>query len=290
MNNNKKISVYGGSGFIGSSFISAFPSQTIQIPRDQNTPMSDEVLYFISTNHNYHVFDNPHLDIDTNLTKLIDVLEACKNSNRTCTFNFISSWFVYGKKNKFPVTETDECHPEGFYSITKYAAERLLVSYCDTFKMKYRILRLTNIIGENATEVSIKRNALQYLIETLFDNKEVKLYNDGSDMRDFMHIIDACRAIMKCIENASIGETINISNSDPHTIGELVRYAQKRMGGNGKIISVEPPDFHKVVQSKDMHLDNIKLLSYGYAPSINTYDAVDRIVNYIMERKIQNVS
>jgi nucleoside-diphosphate-sugar epimerase len=95
---------------------------------------------------------------------------------------------------------------------------------------------------------------------------------------------------MKCIENASIGETINISNSDPHTIGELVRYAQKRMGGNGKIISVEPPDFHKVVQSKDMHLDNIKLLSYGYAPSINTYDAVDRIVNYIMERKIQNVS
>lgn len=290
MNNGELISVYGGSGFIGSSFLSAFPSQTVQIPRDQNDPLSDEILYLISTNHNYHVFDNPHLDINTNLNKLVDVLEACRNSGRNCTFNFASSWFVYGKKTRFPVKETDECHPEGFYSITKHAAERLVASYCDTFKMKYRILRLTNIIGENATEVSIKRNALQYLIETLSNNGEIKLYNNGSDIRDFMHIVDACRAIMKCIQNAPTSETINISNSEPYTIGELVRYAQERMGGRGTIVSVDPPDFHKVVQSKDMHLDNTKLLSYDYRPSIAAHAAVARIVDFIVERGMQNVS
>lgn len=270
--------------------MSAFPLQTVQIPRDQNDPLSDEILYLISTNHNYHVFDNPHLDINTNLNKLVDVLEACRNSGRNCTFNFASSWFVYGKKTRFPVKETDECHPEGFYSITKHAAERLVASYCDTFKMKYRILRLTNIIGENATEVSIKRNALQYLIETLFNNGEIKLYNNGSDIRDFMHIVDACRAIMKCIQNAPTSETINISNSEPYTIGELVRYAQERMGGRGTIVSVDPPDFHKIVQSKDMHLDNTKLLSYDYRPSITAHAAVTRIVDFIVERGMQNVS
>jgi nucleoside-diphosphate-sugar epimerase len=105
-----------------------------------------------------------------------------------------------------------------------------------------------------------------------------------------MHIEDACRAIMKCIENAPIGETVNISNSEPRTIGELVRRAHERMGKKGTIISVDPPDFHKVVQSKDMNLDNTKLLSYGYTPSITTYKAVDRIVDYIMERGAQNVS
>ena len=289
MNTEKTISVYGGTGFVGNNFLTLFPN-TIQIQREQNEPLSDEILYLISTNHNYQVFDNPHLDINTNLNKLIDVLEACRKSNRDITFNFVSSWFVYGKKTTLPVKETDECNPEGFYSITKYAAEKIVASYCNTFKIKYRILRLTNMIGENATGVSIKRNALQYLIETLSDDGEIKLYNDGSDIRDFMHVHDACRAIMKCIENSPIGETINISNAEPHTIGELVRHAQARMGGKGKIISVDPPDFHKVVQSKDMYLDNTKLLSYGYIPSSDTYSVVNRIVDYIMERRVQNVS
>jgi len=287
---SKVISVYGSTGFVGSSFVLNFPLQTIRIPKNENEPLSDEVLYLISTNHNYHVFTDPHLDINTNLNKLIDVLEACRSSGRDCTFNFVSSWFVYGKKTKFPVKESDECNPEGFYSITKHAAERMVASYCNTFKMKYRILRLTNMIGENATDVSIKRNALQYMIETLFKGGDIKLYNDGSDIRDFMHISDACRAIMKCIENAPVGETINISNSEPHTIGELVRYAHNRMGRSGTITSVDPPDFHKVVQSKDMYLDNSKLLSYAYTPTIDTYRAVDRIVDSLMEGTNQSVS
>lgn len=279
-----KISVYGATGFVGSSFVRQFEGDTVLIPREQNEPMSNEILYFISTNHNYHVFDNPHLDIDTNLNKLVDVLEACRHSKRDITFNFISSWFVYGKKTILPVKESDECNPEGFYSITKHAAEKIVASYCNTFKIKYRIFRLTNIIGENATRVSIKRNALQYLIETLNKNEEIKLYNNGSDVRDFMHVEDACRAIMCCLEKAPYGEIINISNSEPHTIGELVRYAKEKMGNKGKIISIDPPDFHKVVQSKDMHLDNTKLLGYNYTPSITVHQAIDRILN-----KLNNV-
>lgn len=285
-----KISVYGGTGFVGSSFLSTYSDLSIQVPRNQNEPESDEVLYLISTNHNYHVFDDPHLDINTNLNKLVDVLEACRYSKRDLVFNFVSSWFVYGKKNTFPVEENSECNPEGFYSITKHAAERMVASYCNTFKMKYRIFRLTNMIGEYASDVSVKRNALQFLLEGIYRNEEIKLYNNGSDVRDFMHIEDGCRAMLCCMRNAPIGETVNISNSEPHTIGELIRYGQDRMGGRGKIISIEPTDFHKIVQSKDMHLCNKKLLSYGYKPSIPVYKAIDRIVDYMMEKDIVNVS
>ena len=279
------ISVYGSTGFVGSCFAKMHPDSTVRIPRDQNTPASDDVLYLISTTHNYHVFDDPHKDVDTNLTKLIDVLEACRIHNASTVFNFVSSWFVYGKKEHFPVKETDECNPEGFYSITKHAAERLVASYCNTFGMRYRIMRLTNIIGETATDVSIKRNALQYLIGTLFEGGEINLYNNGSDVRDFMHVEDACRAMMLCMKNAPLGETINISNSDPHSIGDVVRYARSMMGERGSIRSVEPPQFHKVVQSKDMHLDNSKLLSYGYAPSISVHQAVRRIVDRMADER-----
>ena len=53
--------------------------------------------------------------------------------------------------------ESDYCDPTGFYSITKRAAEQLIISYCNTFNLKYRILRLTNIIGENDKKVSSQK-------------------------------------------------------------------------------------------------------------------------------------
>ena len=68
------ISVYGSTGFIGSRFCAMYPEETCPIPREQREPQSGEILYLISTMHNYNVFDNPHLDIDTNLKVLVEVL------------------------------------------------------------------------------------------------------------------------------------------------------------------------------------------------------------------------
>ena len=120
------ISVFGSTGFIGTNFCNLYKNDVVTIPRDNRTPLSRDVLYLISTTHNYHVFDDPFLDIDTNLTTLIEVLEQCRGKDTI--FNFISSWFVYGDTD-LPAKETSNCDPKGFYSITKRTAEQLLVSY-----------------------------------------------------------------------------------------------------------------------------------------------------------------
>ena len=75
--------------------------------------------------------------------------------------------------------------------------------------MKYRIFRLGNVIGKTATKVSIKRNALQYLIKCLVDGEDIKLYNKGSDIRDFIHVSDCCDAINCCIENGEENDIFN---------------------------------------------------------------------------------
>jgi nucleoside-diphosphate-sugar epimerase len=154
------------------------------------------------------------LDIETNLTKLIEVLEECKKlNNKEIVFNFISSWFVYGKTTIIPATEDAVCNPTGFYSITKYAAERMLASYCDTFGIKYRILRLTNIIGPGDKKVSAKKNAIQYMIGCLKNNEPITIYDGGSNIRDFMDVEDCCRAIKVCLDVAPLNQIINISNT-----------------------------------------------------------------------------
>lgn len=274
---NTNISVYGSSGFIGSRFCSMYPD-SIRIPREKNAPESDNILYFISTIHNYNIFTEPHKDIDTNLNKLISVLEECRAKNKDTVFNFVSSWFVYGMNCTIDTKEDVPCDPTGFYSITKRAAEQMLICYCNTFGMKYRILRLTNIIGEGDTKASAKKNAVQHMIGLLKKNEPVKLYEDGSHVRDFMYVEDTCRALKVCIDNSPTNEIINISNSDPHSIGSIIRYSKEKLRSSSELISIDAPHFHKVVQVRCSCLNNDKLRLYGYTPSINTFDAIDRIL------------
>jgi nucleoside-diphosphate-sugar epimerase len=254
-----------------------FPDAFV-IPREENVPASSEVLYFISTTHNYNIFTEPHKDIDTNLSKLIAVLEECRKRDPNTTFNFVSSWFVYGMNCTLNTKETDPCDPRGFYSITKRAAEQMLICYCNTFGMKYRILRLTNIIGESDPKVSSQRNALQYMISLLKKNEPVKLYDNGSNIRDFMYVNDACRAIRVCLDSSPVNEIVNISNTQPTPIGSIIRYCKEKLGSQSELVSIDAPHFHKVVQVTDVCLNTDKLKSYGYVPSIHTMQAVDRLL------------
>ena len=129
-NMTDKISVFGGTGFIGNVFCKLYPKDTIIIPRESKEFNTKEVLYFISTTTNQSIFKDLHVDIDTNLKLFVDFLSNCKN--RDVTINFISSGFVYGN-DIVDAKETDCCNPTGFYSITKRTAEQLLISFCETF-------------------------------------------------------------------------------------------------------------------------------------------------------------
>jgi nucleoside-diphosphate-sugar epimerase len=272
------ISIFGSSGFIGSRFIQKYQSKVIPIDRETSSTKSDDVVYFISTVHNYNIFDDPYIDINTNLTKLIEVLEEYRKSGRTGVFNFVSSWFVYGKTTDLPAHENSPCNPTGFYSITKHAAEKMLISYCQTYGIKYRIFRLTNVIGVGDKKVSKKKNALQYMINNLKSNSPIHLYNNGTSIRDFMDVDDVCDAINCCLEKAPLGEIINISNSEPHSIGELITYCKDKLKSTSEIIVIPPTDFHQIVQIDSMWLNNSKLLSYGYVPKINVFESLDKIM------------
>lgn len=277
------ISVYGGTGFIGSKFIERYPD-SISIPKNRNNTDTNNILYLISTTDNYNIFDKTHLDIDTNLTKLVDVLDSiCHNEN--ITFNFVSSWFVYGKNQTLPIKEDALCDPRGMYSITKRAAEQIVRTYAETFRFNYRILRLTNIIGEGDWKnVNKKKNALQFMIKTLLDGGEVSLYDNGDCIRDFMYVDDAVDALKLCLDKAPRNEVINISNDDPRKIGDIMEFIKDKYK-TGSITSIPTPDFHKIVQIKDACLDNSKLYSYGYKQKVSFEDAIDRIVKDYNDRR-----
>lgn len=275
MNEQNKISVFGGSGFIGSKFCEMNSDSVIKIKRDEYCSPTNNILYFISTIDNYNVHSNLHIDIDTNLTVLMNVLERLPK-NTDITFNFISSWFVYGEC-KLPAKEEYYCKPTGFYSITKKAAEDLLISFCRTYDVKYRILRLCNVMGDGDSKVSAKKNALSYMIDLLKRDEDVYLYDNGTPIRDIMHVDDVCRAIELVCREGKLNEIYNIGSGQPTPISTIIETAKSYLGSNSIIKSKEAPEFHKIVQAKDFWMDTNKLNSLGFTQEISNEQIIQQL-------------
>lgn len=261
------VNIFGGNGYVGSNYVTAYPS-CIRNERNDYVPKTNNILYLISTIDNYNVFTNPHLDIDTNLTTLIKVLENISDKENT-TFNFISSWFVYGDTD-LPAVETSQCNPKGFYSITKRCAEQLLISYCQTQNIKYRILRLANVIGKHDMKVSKKKNALTYMVNQLKANEAVQLYDGGNLLRDYIHIDDCVRAIQLILERGELNTIYNVGNGIPIKLRDIIDNVRWLTNSQSEVYSIDTPPFHKQVQVQSMYMDNTKLRQLGYVPSYGT--------------------
>jgi len=269
------ISVFGGTGFIGSEFCNQFKNDSVIIDRDSYTPVSEKVLYLVSTVDNYNVLTDSKKDINTNLLHLMDVLDECKNKN--IEFTFISSWFVYGD-TELPAKETSNCNPKGFYSITKYAAELLLESFCKTFNINYKIIRLGNVLGNSDGKISKKKNALQFLINEIKENRDINLYNNGNFYRDFIDVIDVAKGIKFIMDHGSKNQTYNLGCGEPILFKSIIDYAINKTKSKSNIGIMEATDIHKIVQVESMYLHTEKLQNLGFRPEKNIYQIVDDLL------------
>ena len=272
-----KLSIFGGTGFVGGRYVELYPEKCNVIDRWASDPLDDEVLYFISTTNNYHVFDNLKKDINTNLDKLLDVLPKTKK-----TFNFISSWFVYGKDYDCPnhaAREYSPKNPKGFYSITKSCAEDLIISYCETFGVSYRIIRLCNVIG-NDPRANSKKNALEFMIGKIIRGEPVEVY-DGDNYRNYLHVDDVCRGINLAVEDGELNSIYNVGSTESTRIIDIIEYVKQKTNSKSQIIFVPTPLFHQQIQAKDFFMNCNRIRGLGFVQQYNVHQALDRIIaNY----------
>jgi dTDP-glucose 4,6-dehydratase len=273
-----------GVGFIGKRYCELYPDETIPVMRHGLFPPTANTLFLRSTTSNYGVL-SPHdhkVDVRTNLDHLMDVLPAACG-----TFNMVSSWFVWGSaagtSATSPARETDPCDPNGIYSITKLAAEKVVRSYTETAgaglvpgPTSYRILRLCNVIG-NDPRAGKQKNALEMMLRKVALNQDVDLYV-GDNWRNVMHVDDVCRAIHTCLTKGDLNTIYNVGHLISVRMIDLIEHAKARTGSKSRINLVMPPRFHQIVQVPDFWLDTTKLRSLGFTPSMDPYQAVDRVL------------
>ena len=273
-----KISIFGGTGYIGSKFREIYPEKSILISRESRSPETKNILYLISTTTNQNIFKDLHVDINTNLNLLVDVLSNCKKHD--VIFNFVSSCFVYGN-DVIGAKESDCRNPTGFYSITKSCAEQMVISFCNTFNVKYRIFRIGNVYGLDPT-VGPGKNVLGYMIGLLKNDSDVKLYEGGNFLKDYIFVDDVCKAMDLLMSMGETNQIYNIASGHSRSFRDVILSAKNIVGSKSKVIDIEIPKEQKYLQIKNMTLNIDKINSLGFKCEMDFDFGLEKLCSIVL--------
>jgi dTDP-glucose 4,6-dehydratase len=168
----------------------------------------DIVVNFAAESHVDRSIEGPSEFIKTNVLGTQVLLSAAVNK-RAKIFLQVSTDEVYGSIAEGKSIESDHLFPNSPYSASKASADLLVRSYIKTFGLDARITRCCNNFGPN----QYPEKFIPLAIENLKNGKNITIYGDGSNVREWIHVDDHCRGIQLVIKSGSSGDIYNIGSS-----------------------------------------------------------------------------
>ncbi len=163
--------------------------------------------------------EHPKEDAELNIMGLINVLDMCRKYHVEKII-FSSSAAVYGDNLNVPLKEDQPLMPTSFYGLTKVIAEKYIQLYHDVFGLSYAILRYSNVYGER--QGSHGEGGVVYVFsKALAQGKDLTIFWDGEQSRDFIYVKDVARANIKAMDAAVPSGIYNVSTAIETTINAL---------------------------------------------------------------------
>jgi nucleoside-diphosphate-sugar epimerase len=101
--------------------------------------------------------------------------------------------------------------------------------------------------------------------------------DDGTPIRDIMHVDDVCSAIKLVCDVGNLNEIYNIGSGQPTTICDIIQTAKEYLRSKSTIKFKEAPEFHKIVQVKNFWFDTTKLQKLTFTQSISTQKIIEEL-------------
>jgi len=144
---------------------------------------------------------------------------------------YLSSAAVYGVPKYLPINEEHPTKPISPYGASKLAGELVLESFMESLgKPKYVILRLFNVYGPGQNPSSPYSGVITKFIHAVTSGKEIVIYGDGEQSRDFIHVEDVVEAVIKALTATEACVTLNIGTGMRTTINELAKLVMSVAG------------------------------------------------------------
>ena len=167
----------------------------------------DIVVHFAAESHVDRSINGPSEFIKTNVQGT-QVLLSAAVANRAKTFLHVSTDEVYGSVDEGSSAETDPLLPNSPYSASKAASDLLVRAYVKTYGLDARITRCCNNFGPN----QYPEKFIPLSINCLKEHRKIPIYGDGSNVREWIHVGEHCRAIQSVIHSGVKGEIYNIGS------------------------------------------------------------------------------
>jgi dTDP-glucose 4,6-dehydratase len=147
---------------------------------------------------------------------------------------------VYGQlpleRPDLKFTEETPLQPSSPYSASKTASDLLALAYNHTFGMDVVVTRCSNNFGP----YQYPEKVIPLFVTNLIDGRKVPLYGDGKNVRDWLHVIDHCEAILTVLEKGKAGEVYNVGGNNERSNLELTRMILKACGKGEDMIQPVP--------------------------------------------------
>lgn len=203
------------------------------------------VLHFAAESHVDRSIHGPAAFIETNVNGTFSLLESVRaywqalpaQEKNAFRFLHVSTDEVYGslEANDPPFTETTAYAPNSPYSASKAASDHLVRAYHHT----YGLPTLTTNCSNNYGPLHFPEKLIPLVITNARAGKDLPIYGDGSQVRDWLYVSDHCAAIRRVLEAGQPGETYNIGGWNEktnlnvvHSICDLLDELQPKVVGN----------------------------------------------------------
>src|SRR5690606_9430950 len=188
---------------------------------------ADAVVHFAAESHVDRSIMGPEGFVQTNVMGTQVLLEVARGA-KVGRFLHVSNDEVYGSLGPTGLfTESTPLSPNSPYSASKAGSDMLVQAYYHTFGMDAVRTRCSNNYGP----YQYPEKLIPLLVTNLMDGKQIPIYGDGRNVRDWIHVEDHCSGILLALEKGAAGEPYNIGGGNER---ENIATARRRLARRGK--------------------------------------------------------
>jgi UDP-glucose 4-epimerase len=228
---------------------------------------------------------DPHTDLEINCRSQLTLLEACRHHNQAAKVVYASTRQIYGKPDALPVSERHLVRPSDVNGINKAAGEYYHLVYNNVFGVRGCALRLTNIYGPRQLLRHNRQGFIGWFIRLALEDREIQVFGDGSQIRDFVYVDDAAEAFLLAgASDAVNGEAFNVGGDEHYEHRELVDLLV-RTAGTGRYRYVDWPVEKKAIDIGSFYADSTLFKARtGWAPRIGLAEGLGLTLDYYRSR------
>jgi len=237
------------------------------------------VVNFAAESHVDRSITGPEVFVRTNVLGTLSLLEAARKAG-TAVFLQISTDEVYGSLGEGGFfSESSPLQPNSPYAASKTGADHLVRAYFRTHGMDTRITRCSNNYGP----YQFPEKLIPLMLTNAIEGKDLPVYGDGLHVRDWIYVLDHCRALELVLEKGRAGEVYNVGGVAQMTNLEAVRTILDAVGADHSLI--------RFVTDRPGHdrryaIDSSKLQQeLGWKPAVDFATGIARTIEWYRDHQ-----